>query len=107
MNSRGFGPSRETLLFDHGKAFDFCLVQETFCSDNVVIAGLSSCWRGSSFWSPAIGKRGGVTILVSENFQGDVLSWRKDTEGRILSLLVFWGGTVAEHGEGRVFWSLC
>ena len=76
MNSRGFGPNRETLSFHHGNAFDFCLVQETLCSDKDVIAGLSSHWRRSSYWSPAIGK------------QGDVLSWRKDTEGRILSLLV-------------------
>ncbi len=88
MNSRGLGPSRETLLFDHGKTFDFCLIQETLCSNSDTIAGLSSRWRGASFWSPAIGKQGGVAVLVNENVRGEVLSCRKDTEGRILSLLV-------------------
>ena len=49
---------------------------------------MSSCWSGSSFWSPAIGKQGGVAILISEHFSGKVLSWRKDSGGRIVSLLV-------------------
>ena len=87
MNSRGFGPNREPLLFDHGKNFDFCLIQETLCADNA-ITGLSSRWRGPTFWSPAIGKQGGVAVLVNENFQGKILSWRKDIDGRIVSLLI-------------------
>ena len=53
---------------------------------NSAIAGLSSHWRGASFWSP--GKQGGVAIPVNENFQGEILSWKKDTDGRIVSLLV-------------------
>ena len=88
INFGGFGPNRETLIFDHGKLFDFCLVQKRLCSDNDIIAGLSSQLQGSSYWSPAIGKQGGIAILVNENFQGNILSWRKDVEGRIISLLV-------------------
>ena len=49
---------------------------------------MSSRRPGSSFWSPAIGKKGGVVILISEHFPGKVLSWRKDSGGRIVSLLV-------------------
>lgn len=55
---------------------------------NDVSADLSSCWRGPSFWSPTMGKQGGIAILVNENFQGEVLSWRKDVDGRIISLLI-------------------
>ena len=40
---------------------------------------LSSRWPGSSFWSPAISKQGGVEILISEHVPGKVLSWRKDS----------------------------
>ncbi len=36
-----------------------------------------SFWKGSSFWSPAIGHQGGVAVLVSENFYGEIVSWRK------------------------------
>ena len=57
-------------------------------SNSNVINGLSSRWPGPSFWSPAIGRQGGVAILVNENFQGKILSWRKDTDGRIISLLI-------------------
>ena len=88
INLRGFDSRRENLIFDQGRNFDFTLIQETLQSDPSSIHRLSSRWPGASFWSPAIGKQGGVAILVNENFSGKILNWRKDSEGRILSLLV-------------------
>ena len=43
---------------------------------------------GPSFWSPAIGRQGGVSVLISENFSGKILHWRKDSAGRVLTLLI-------------------
>ena len=39
-------------------------LQETLASNPDVIKNLRSKWRGPSFWSPAIGKQGGVALLV-------------------------------------------
>lgn len=75
------------MIIDQGKTVDFCLIQETLCGNQATITGLSSRWPGLSFWSPAIGWQGGVAILVNQNFQGDIVYWRKDAEGRIISLL--------------------
>ena len=52
------------------------------------IKSLSAIWKGSSFWSPAIGHQGGVAVLVLENFSGEIVSWRKDSRGRLLSIQI-------------------
>ena len=57
-------------------------------SDKRVIDSLSSRWRGPSFWSPAVGRRGGVAILLSSCLQDNLSVWKKDTEGRVLSVLL-------------------
>ena len=88
LNSRGFDSRKENLIFDHAKSFDFCFVQEIQIADLGEIARLSTRWLGPSYWSPAIGRQGGVAVLVSNDFGGEILSWRKDSGGRILSLLV-------------------
>ena len=80
------------FIFDHAKNFDLCFVQETFVARPDAIKRLSSRWLGPSFWSPAIGKQGGTVILVSEFFSGKILSWRKDSGGLIVSLLVSFNG---------------
>lgn len=64
------------------------MIQETLCNNQDNIDSLSSRWPGLSFWSPAVGRQGGVVILVNQNFEGEIVSWRKDTDGRIVSLLV-------------------
>ncbi|CAH3198125.1 unnamed protein product, partial [Porites evermanni] len=43
-------------------------------SDRRVINSLSSRWRGPSFWSPAVGRRGGVAILLSSSLQDNLSS---------------------------------
>ena len=51
----------------------------SFC----LLAGL-----GPVFGPLQLVSRGGVLILISEHFPGKVLLWRKDSGGRIVSLLV-------------------
>ena len=48
----------------------------------------ASWWPGPSFWSPAARKQGGVAILISVDFNGKVSHWRKDPDGRVLSILI-------------------
>lgn len=91
INSLGFNSRRENLIFDRAKSFDLCFVQETLVSDPRAIEASSSRWPGRCFWSPAVGKRGGVLVLVNDRFEGKIVSWRRDSEGRVLSLLVVLG----------------
>ena len=87
LNSRGFDLRKELMIFDRAKSYDFCFVQETHVSCSSRLTALSAEWSGPSFWSPAFGRQGGVAILVSDRFDGEILSWRKDSDGRVLSLL--------------------
>ena len=48
----------------------------------------ASWWPGPSFWSPATRKQSGVAILISVDFNGKVSHWRKDPDGRVLSILI-------------------
>ena len=74
--------------FFRSKHFDFCLIQESMISDSSVQLRLSSDWPGPSFWAPAVSRRGGVVILGSEAFRDRVSVWQRDTDGRVLSLLI-------------------
>ena len=67
-------------------------MQETLASNPDVIKNLRSKWRGPSFWSPAIGKQGGVALLVRENSCFEVKQWKKDFSGRIVSALATLNG---------------
>ena len=90
INSRRFNSHKESLIliFDHARSFNFVFVQETQILNPNEINRLSARWQGPSIWSPAIGKQRGVAILVSQHFDSEILHWRKDSGGRILSLLV-------------------
>ena len=88
INLRGFNTCKEGLILNSIWSFDLCFVQETLLSSASSIKHLSSRWPGPSFWSPAIGRRGGVAVLINDKFDGKVLNWRKDPCGRIISLLV-------------------
>lgn len=57
-------------------------------SEEKSINGVISRWPGQSFWSPAVGKQGGVGILIHNSFDGKILSWLKDSSGRVLSVLI-------------------
>lgn len=57
-------------------------------SDPTMQLHLSSDLLGPSFWTPAVGRRGGVAILRCEAFCDEVTVWQRDTDGRVLSLLI-------------------
>lgn len=44
-------------------------------------------WPGKSFWVPALGKQGGVALLVSQNSRFEATQWQRDSSGRIISVL--------------------
>ena len=90
MNVRGLGnATNQKIIFDYAKnsKSDFVFLQETLVSRIDVIESLRSKWSGKSFWSPALGKQGGVAILVSPSTDFKVLQWKKDASGRILSVM--------------------
>ena len=91
MNARGLANSLTyNLLFDliETSNCDVCFVQETLISSESTIKSLSRRWPGRSFWSPASGRQGGVVTLISSRCSDEVISWKKDSHGRIVSLLV-------------------
>jgi len=70
---------------------DVCFIQETQVSNEINIKSLSARWGGRSFWSPSLGRQGGVAVLFSSSFSGDIGTWEKDSEGRIVSVLISFG----------------
>ena len=78
------------LLFDFIKTSncDVCFIQETLISSESTIKSLSRRWPGRSFWSPASGRQGGVLTLISLTCSDGMVSWKKDSHGCIVSLLV-------------------
>ena len=83
-------PLNRNLLFDLNEKSncDLCFVQETLVSSDENMKSLSHQWLGRSFWSPATGKQGGVVILISPKCSDEVVSWKKDSNGRIVSILI-------------------
>ena len=63
-------------------------MQETLAATDSSIRNFILQWSGPSYWSPALGKQGGVAVLVKEISPFEVLNWQKDSSGRIVSLLV-------------------
>ena len=57
-------------------------------SDELSQSTLTREWNGPSYWSPAIGRRGGVAILCSPCQSDNISVWQKDAGGRLVSLLL-------------------
>ena len=93
INIRGLNGAKLDLISNYLRNFnaDVCFVQQTQVSREQSISLLSSRWDGRSFWSPSLGRQGGVAVLFSHCFSGEICSWKKDTEGRIVSVLVSFG----------------
>lgn len=90
INVRGLSESKFSCVADYFAKFklDFCFLQETMISDDVTCRSFSSRWPGPSYWAPACRRRGGVAILCSDRFRNNVSTWQKDSDGRVLSILV-------------------
>ena len=90
LNVRGFGSSaKRDIIFDFSRTAksEFVCLQETLAATKESIKSLQAQWSGQSFWAPALGKQGGVAILVPENSRSEVLNWQKESTGQIISLL--------------------
>ena len=90
LNIQGFGgETKSNSVFEFAKRSnpDFVFLQETLAARPAAIDSLRAKWRGKSFWSPALGKQGGVAILVSENTNFELSQWMRDSSGRIVSVL--------------------
>ena len=72
------------LLFE---ADIFCF-QEVQISDPSFFQSFAEKWRGSCFWSPALGKQGGVITCLSDSFDYQVIQWKRDTSGRVVSVVI-------------------
>ena len=80
--------SQTVFAYAWNKKSDFNFWHETLVTNVESIRDFQSQWSGPCFRSPAIGKQGGVAIFVQENFRFDILNWKKDSSGRVVSLLV-------------------
>jgi len=67
---------------------DFCFIQESMICDKHVMDSFSFRWQGSIYWSPAVGRRGGVATFLSYDLKNTVISCKKETDRRFLSILV-------------------
>ena len=89
LNSRGFSKLfQDYLIYSLRTSYDVFCFQETKITDPEVFRVFSCAWRGPCFWSPAVGKQGGVLTCLSESFSGNVSRWKRDTSGRVVSLLL-------------------
>ena len=96
MNVHGFGDgAKQKDIFDFviSTRSDFIFLQETLAARPAAIDALKTKWSGKSFWSPAWGKQGRVAILVPANIDFEIRQWKKDSSGRIISLLACLGDT--------------
>ena len=89
LSSRGFDKRFQDYLLDNLRlTSDVFCIQETQISNPSVFNTFADAWRGPCFWSPTIGKQAGVLVCVNESFHGTIQTWKRDTSGRIVSLLL-------------------
>lgn len=62
---------------------DFCLIQETFWSDDFV-SEIEHLWDGGIFYNNAHNNRAGVAVLVNNKWKSKVKVLHKDNEGRTI-----------------------
>ena len=89
LNTRGYTQRFRDYLF-HNLLFDadiFCF-QELQISDASSFRSFAEKWRASCFWSPALGKQCGVMTCFSDSFDYDVIQWKRDTSGRVVSVVI-------------------
>ena len=87
INSPGFNAHKRDFIFDFAHSGSLA-VAETFISDENSFKALTSNWSGPVFCSPVSGKGAGVSLFISKRFDGQVVSWKRDTDGGVISLLI-------------------
>ena len=89
INARGLNNTKKRLaLFQwiEDNSFDIVYIQETYCTPEFV-KRFDIFWKGKIFHSNTDSKHSrGVSILLSKNFNGDIISCVRDNVGRKLLL---------------------
>ena len=89
LTTRGFTqPFRDFLFRNLLFESDIFCFQETQISDLSFFHSFAEKWRGSCFRSPALGKQGGVMTCFSDSFDYEVVQWKRDTSGRVVSVVI-------------------
>ncbi|KAI0234641.1 hypothetical protein LSAT2_015038, partial [Lamellibrachia satsuma] len=70
---------------------DICFLQETHCTSKFNGNSWGKQWGGKCFWSFGTNHSKGVGIWFRDGLNFKVLSQYRDTDGRLLSLLVQFG----------------
>ena len=73
------------------KHLDICFLQETHCTSKFNGHSWGKQWGGKCFWSFGTNHSKGVGIWFRDGLNFKVLSQYRDTDGRLLSLLVQFG----------------
>lgn len=89
INFHGFNACKCDLIsyFARSRSFDFLAVGKTFISDGNSFKALTSHWSGPAFCSLRMGKVR-VSLFLFKHFDGQVVSWKRDTLGRVISILI-------------------
>ena len=89
LNTRGFTqPFRDYFFYNLLFEADIFCFQEVQISDPSFFQSFAEKWQGSCFWSPALGKQGGVITCLSDSFDYEVIQWKRDTSGRVVSVVI-------------------
>ncbi|KAK2562278.1 Transposon TX1 uncharacterized 149 kDa protein, partial [Acropora cervicornis] len=76
--------ARKTSRKGKQKCLEDKEVVQNILRDNKVVRN----WRGSCFWSPALGQQGGVMTCFSDSFDYEFVQWKRDTSGRVVSVAI-------------------
>ena len=91
QNCRGLKDWRKRdLLFKDliDNSVDVCFLQETHCSSKHTAQSWNKNWGGKFFWSFGSNRSNGVGIWFRTGLNVEVISTDRDSEGRILLLVV-------------------
>ena len=91
QNCRGLKDRhKRNLLFNYliDNSVDVCFLQETHCSTKHTAQSWNNNWGGHFFWSFGSNRSNGVGIWFRTGLNVEVISTDRDSEGRMLLLLV-------------------
>ena len=87
------GVRKGEQVLNHLKSFpaDVLFLQETHVYSSETIEKLSRNWEGKSFWSPSSLNSSSTAILFKRHLNINILDFKQDFEGRVMSTLVSYG----------------
>lgn len=93
INVRGIGSPRKCgIVASALSRWDVLFVQESHVDCMVKAERFQNEWGGFGFWSFGGARRAGVGIVFKKRKNIRVIDELRDTEGRVMSVLVEWGG---------------